>query len=648
MLKRLEYEGHFERTGEARLQIWDRRDRHLLTKHASEDARAFLSTVQPEKGKTHILVLAVSSGEFYGFNRNGDGFTERPMRARNGKSWWVAPGEELPKHHPSFEKGHFFRHHINKDPAKSIGDVVKSFYNDIMHRVELLCRIDNKKGESLVARVEDNEFPAVSMGCRIPYDVCNVCGNKAPTRAEYCSHALSLGDLTSEGIAHGVWNPSPDFFDISEVIRPADRMGFTLMKVADARPYELQSSFGTSIAEPSALLGEKEAELGEKSSELGKLSILDKIVSGVATDPETDIDLSGGEVQALSDLDSGVVKKALAKGAFPLMDANTLHKLSQWPYPVVHSTMAVMDMVPTVKEAFVLFCFQKGFAPTPAEIQRVGQTSGKIASVLRDTPQVLDQVEETGLLDVDPALFDDKVAALLVPWHEKRALYEAKLLREHVPEEVGNVVAPLLRIDANDAYYRPVKDMFHYADPNTGRVYQTTRSAAETADLSNRKKWLAEAGITGVLAGLAGRLGAGALRQGSRFVSPRAHAFLSNPHVATATNIGGMGLAGAGWLNRIRAQTVPDVTTLEGVRVPMNTEFVERRASLAEKPLQPAVAQLVLSAVDAHGPDFRAKISHGKVAEVRATLEKSAVEQPAALLFTSYQLLGTLLFPEHL
>jgi hypothetical protein len=77
----------------------------------------------------------------------------------------------------------------------------------------------------------------VSMACRVPYDVCSGCGNKARTRDEYCKEASckfggcdnNLTKLIKTGsdvhVLH-VKNVSPSFFDISNVWRPADRTAF--------------------------------------------------------------------------------------------------------------------------------------------------------------------------------------------------------------------------------------------------------------------------------------------------------------------------------------------------------------------------------------------------------------------------------------
>ncbi len=162
-----------------------RQDFSRITKTASE-ALDYVKNVLPEPGKTHMLVLALGGEESWGPNRNGDGFPARPVAAKKGGGFWVEPGEELTKHYKTFETGHCYQHHVNKDPEKASGNVKKAFWNDKMQRVELLIVVDNLKDPEWVQRVNDGEFPAVSMGTRIKYDVCSQCGNKAPTRAHYC------------------------------------------------------------------------------------------------------------------------------------------------------------------------------------------------------------------------------------------------------------------------------------------------------------------------------------------------------------------------------------------------------------------------------------------------------------------------------
>jgi hypothetical protein len=85
--------------------------------------------------------------------------------------------------------------------------------------------------------VEDDEsftvFGLAVSNCRVPFDSCSYCGNRARTRAEYCTPPLckaggckdNLTKLVKVGndIVHvGVFNPDPEFFDMSHVFRPAE------------------------------------------------------------------------------------------------------------------------------------------------------------------------------------------------------------------------------------------------------------------------------------------------------------------------------------------------------------------------------------------------------------------------------------------
>ena len=136
----------------------------------SSEALDYIKNVKPEDGRTTILVLAMTAGEWYGPNRNGDAWPELPLQVGPTK---ITEDQVLPKHYKSFETdANIFKHHVNKDPEKRIGDVLKAFYNWPMHRVELLLSLLNDKAQDIVERIEKGEFPAVSMGCKVRHDVC--------------------------------------------------------------------------------------------------------------------------------------------------------------------------------------------------------------------------------------------------------------------------------------------------------------------------------------------------------------------------------------------------------------------------------------------------------------------------------------------
>lgn len=187
------------------------------------------------KDEIPVHLIALGAGEAYGQNRNGDYFGEGELKAA----------------HDTFVKyARWFRNHKNKphEGHPSYGLVKASAYNEQMRRVELLCGlpITKEAAERLqVTGPADQEWEklargedlAVSMACRVPYDVCSGCGNKARTRDEYCKEASCkyggcFDNLTKmvkiAGDIHTlhVRNVSPTFFDISKVWRPADRIAY--------------------------------------------------------------------------------------------------------------------------------------------------------------------------------------------------------------------------------------------------------------------------------------------------------------------------------------------------------------------------------------------------------------------------------------
>lgn len=131
----------------------------VLEKRAgmSEDLLAYVESLKAAVGKTYALVNALSAGEFFGPNRNGDYF----------------PEESLKQYHKTFEVlGHVYRSHVNKNPNISMGKVLFSHYNNAMHRVELILELDDERAKDVLEKLREGALPACSMGCRVPWDEC--------------------------------------------------------------------------------------------------------------------------------------------------------------------------------------------------------------------------------------------------------------------------------------------------------------------------------------------------------------------------------------------------------------------------------------------------------------------------------------------
>lgn len=237
-------------TGELTVQpvvLWSRGKSFIepITKHASVGVDYFKS-IQPIPGHSIVYVLAVSAWERYGENRNGDGFPDQPYRPLDGG---ITEDQVLTKHYHSFETlGNVFMHHANSDPEKSVGKVMKAFWNDSMKRVELLLDVDNAKTPNIAERIKSGEFPAVSMGTRVPWDVCvlpetlvrTATGHKAikdiEIGEEVRTHTGSLKRVT----AHYTRETEEDLFTVtaSGIAHPITATGqhpFLVLKKEDVR-----------------------------------------------------------------------------------------------------------------------------------------------------------------------------------------------------------------------------------------------------------------------------------------------------------------------------------------------------------------------------------------------------------------------------
>lgn len=238
-------------------------------KAAHEDVSEFISKLQPKEGFTYLHINAMTAGDWYSSNRNGDYF----------------PEENLKKYFKTFETtpAHVFRHHINKQIERSYGKVIFAIYNERMHRVELIAECPNELVEDVNSRISAGDFPTTSMACRTPYDTCSICGNKARSRQEYCNHLkFELNKLYPDGRKVFAINDGPlTFFDISIVVRPADVNSSILTKVAET------DIIGS--AELAEIEGLNEGSFFAKKASMKKFSeFIKEIDDGIVTSAESD------------------------------------------------------------------------------------------------------------------------------------------------------------------------------------------------------------------------------------------------------------------------------------------------------------------------------------------------------------------------
>lgn len=252
----------------------------------------------------YIVCSNMGAGESWGPNINADIFT-RAVLSHTGTDWGTN----------TFKNAGIYTHHKNKDPSKSYGKVIEVVFASApiyMDRVESVLQIDIEKAlkvgaEEVVQTLRKGEYPAWSMGAKVPYDTCTVCGNHARTRADYCSHmkrhprsiitrelleSEDFRGISSDQIGQivAVYNPEPKFFDFSRVWVGAAAEAKTLSKIASAAGQVMTS------AELSDLL--KEAEKSKKAD-------IDKRINPETTAPV------GRTISLLSKKEEEIPKKLL-------------------------------------------------------------------------------------------------------------------------------------------------------------------------------------------------------------------------------------------------------------------------------------------------------------------------------------------------
>jgi hypothetical protein len=466
--KELQLEDYFRGSNglEPTIQLLD-----FNSKIASE-ASDWATRIKPTQGKTYILVLAMGASEFYGPNRNGDAFKE----------------SELVKTHKTFEtNAHVYKSHVNKDPAKSYGSVVKSFYNSDMHRVELVLAIDNSKAPDIVDKINSGRSVAVSMGCKIKYDVCSICGNKAPTRAEYCSHLRNeLNKIYPDGRIVCADNPNPKFFDISVVWRPADKTGYMLKKVASS------STKGPS----SAWLAEKNAARVTLAKYLNKAAEIEKMVSGVGFKPNADT--------APDSLNKQWLKTVVPKlrNSFTEISDEDKSYLSEHNLPKVLKSLSSMGIFLATPEFLDLVYIKLTGSKAPEGLaQNLVSLQGDIFSLLAKHPGMAEDLIFQGVAPSGAEEGDSEIQDKMAKYIPTRAWDEGNILTNtlssskvaHVQDTVSTLPTaqqniPYVDKVAATAYSIYVAGILESED----NPHYTKLAALRSEHASGRRNWVSK------------------------------------------------------------------------------------------------------------------------------------------------------------
>jgi len=396
----------------------------------------------------YVVINALGSEEIWGSNRNGDGFPESGLIH---KSLRTDMGTINDYGYKTFEYYAFlYKHHVNKDPQKSFGEVVFSHWNPIIHRVELIVAINTSNAADIIDALDKGLQVSVSMGCKVKYDRCSICGNKASTRPQYCKHAKKyMGQIIDKNLADQwsrelgktilpgsqvyVHNDFPRFFDISRVFIGADRTAYILGKAAHAGHID----FSVDIAEAEGVTD----EMIDKLAMPAKKGEMDKEIYG-ALGP-TDID----GVVVKSD-EMNVIRKAMDEkmnttiAAEPQLPRNLLDTVSSsLPLETIFSTM-----------------FGLGIHPKPVEFQRIILVSSgnkSLADSLEDSGTIFDTKDDSNPfpIDVSSNNFSDTLGRILSQYLSSRSCYPGML----VPRMQAVIIKTAEELPWNQSEKQPMK-----------------------------------------------------------------------------------------------------------------------------------------------------------------------------------------------
>lgn len=233
----------------------------------------YISQIKPDPRYQYVLMTPMGAYEYWGMNVNGDLFPEISLQfdydtddpvpvAKKLEEMYLAPhGKKLPVYpmkefgHKTFLQALRYKHHVNKNPEIAYGDIVFVVYNPAMKRVELVSRHDREKAkrvgaDDIIRDLDEGRPRQISMGCKVPFDVCTICGHVSRTPHDYCTHLKNeMGTVREDGKVVGAINFFPRFFDLSDVFIPAAKESGVIMKVANARNVSAYMKQGMSAKE---------------------------------------------------------------------------------------------------------------------------------------------------------------------------------------------------------------------------------------------------------------------------------------------------------------------------------------------------------------------------------------------------------------
>jgi hypothetical protein len=261
----------------------------------------YIDSLQPRPSSQYALVNAMGAAEFFGSNVNADAFSEASLIHRPDV-WTGNPlvdsvvARTWPYGFPTFYNAGVFAHHKNKDKNRAYGEVELALWNPHMRRVELVTRVDKGKcvefgGIAVWDKLIAGMYPDVSMGTKVKFDLDSIVTDwklynealatfnpkvhrspdvavlefhkkkqpirgLAETRKDYSEYMRKhMNKILSDGRKVFVWNPFPNFFDISFVFIGADRTAKAMMHITKHASVPRVFDMGKSSAEMAESIG---------------------------------------------------------------------------------------------------------------------------------------------------------------------------------------------------------------------------------------------------------------------------------------------------------------------------------------------------------------------------------------------------------
>lgn len=215
-------------------------DRDTLKKRASMFDAEY-DKFERKPNHTYIHLISVAAGEFYGPNSradfyNGDSYRhDFPHPEKGGPTFIILkPGLKATHNKTFMENGAPYTEHFSSlDGAKPQGYIVKAGINENMHRGELIIGVETDKWSEDIHKLESGVPMKFSIGASAPYDICSICGRRATTEEKHCDHYKNMpGAILEDGNQVYVISDNCLFHDISRVKNPAEKIAFSIRKVA--------------------------------------------------------------------------------------------------------------------------------------------------------------------------------------------------------------------------------------------------------------------------------------------------------------------------------------------------------------------------------------------------------------------------------